>query len=118
MKILKNGYKQEEKILEMINKQDGMHLLDPSPTLQRLESYGFIFRQGKRYGLSEKGRHARQLGIKNYLECERIEREILRYSLDKAKKRGRLIWASFLLFILVFFIFAFINFELFFEDVF
>lgn len=117
MKIYrKKAYQQEEKLLEKIEKQEKLQLRDLAPALKRLEDYGFISKNDHAFVLTDKGRHARKLGIKNYLECERIEKEILRYSLQKSKKRGRLLWASFLLLILLFLLFAAINFDLFFES--
>lgn len=114
MSVLRNNrYRKEDKVLEKIEKQEKLPLFTYSYTIKRLEEEGFIIHNVKNYVLTEKGRYARQLGMKNYLECERVEIEILRFSVEKCKKRGLLIWASFLTLLLLFLIFAAINFDLF-----
>lgn len=112
----RKGYQQEEKLLELIEKGEELQLKQDSFDLKRLQENGFITRLDNQLTLTEKGRHARLMGIKNYLECERIEREILRHSFEKSKKRGLILWTSFLLFLFLFLIFAAINFDLFFES--
>ena len=108
------AYWQEEKILEKIEKGEQLQLKDSSFALVWLEEKGFINRN-RHIFVTEKGRQARQLGIKNYLEAEKIEEEILRHSVQKSKKRGLLLWASFLVLLLLFLVFAAYNFDLFIE---
>ena len=111
----KKGFREEEKILEQLEKQEKLQLHSCSFAVKRLEEHGFIARSAKGFVPTEKGQYARQSGLKTYLECEEIEKEILEFSLERCKKRGLLLWTSFLAFLLFFLVFAAFNFHLFVE---
>ncbi|MGB7784799.1 MAG: hypothetical protein WBL27_01745 [Salinimicrobium sp.] len=85
--VIRNRHRREDTILKRIKEQEKLQFMDSPQLVNSLEKQGFIKSSGNnQYYLTEKGKQAHQLGMKNYRECERIEQEILRFTIEKAKK--------------------------------
>lgn len=99
-------------MLELIELRKDAEILDErkkTKTLNKLQRFGLIELSDRGCGLTEKGRIAREMGVEAYMQCERLERQISGFTLERSKRKGNFVLGAFLLLVITLFITLTVN---------
>ena len=78
-------------------------------TLNWLQEFRLIEVTDLHYVLTEQGRIAREIGVEAYLECENLEKDIGRFSLERSRQRAARVLNSFYLLLVLLMIILVVN---------